>query len=679
MSAFSISETNGIFSAIEETRDSFQVTVDFRSVTTLSDLLNCYYSNGPIRFPSAILTESHGIVIVASAIKHTFPSNKSQWFVGVIAPRQKAGIYSIKADSVPSPLYSFELTDAVRVENLDFPGLAVRDSFNTTSCIPIPTPLLRVFELSEFDSVIDPKHLALKINESNLPEQAYQELLDFLFQAHISCYGTEIIRLSNPSSRGRESWSKFRQYLLDYPTQDGRNLHQSVNDEQSFASEDSDREESSPPPTNREVSSNSSSEDSTSAELSPYPKRQRTNYENHDILPWIKELQALNTTIATHILNAPSNSQATQILSLEDKSSWYKKSSETVRDWLINLRAGPNLLNPTELSTEMDSILKRISSKQQADIQIPMIISKMLNVRHFDCMATGQDFENWFKHGEFKQSKMVNDFSHAFGLNFHSVGPKDPMSKPIAVTSSNGLKHKVFVPSHFVELEDSAYNLLAIVSVIAGANHDSFATLALKELLKFYKSFKADIKQMCEIRGNLIQDIQMQLGNEWNAFLIRTSVESPDSGPDFAYVTNQIAKGKPPIPFLTESYSGPSFNHKQHIDRKPKYKKGIQQSGDRSNPVLNSNPQIQMEGSSDSEKSENYRKAFARRGVFRELNLPRVDSAGNSDNNGRDICMNFHVRHKCLRNNCSLFHGKISEEVITALLTKTKHLKVKRM
>ena len=81
--------------------------------------------------------------------------------------------------------------------------------------------------------------------------------------------------------------------------------------------------------------------------------------------------------------------------------------------------------------------MKQTSSKQQADIQIPVIISKAMNVRQFDCMATGQDYENWFKHGEFKQPKMVAKFSDAFGMNLHSLGPKNPINKPITVTSNN--------------------------------------------------------------------------------------------------------------------------------------------------------------------------------------------------------------------------------------------------
>lgn len=54
-----------------------------------------------------------------------------------------------------------------------------------------------------------------------------------------------------------------------------------------------------------------------------------------------------------------------------------------------------------------------------------------------------------------------------------------------------------------------------------------------------------------------------------------------------------------------------------------------------------------MEGTTDAEKLENFCKTFSCPGVFKDLNLPKVNSAGNLDNNGGIVCMNFQLT-KCL-------------------------------
>lgn len=51
----------------------------------------------------------------------------------------------------------------------------------------------------------------------------------------------------------------------------------------------------------------------------------------------------------------------------------------------------------------------------------------------------------------------------------------------------------------------------------------------------------------------------MQLGNEWNAFLIKASASPPTCSLDFEFVMSQIKKGKPPIPFLPDSFSSAAY------------------------------------------------------------------------------------------------------------------------
>jgi hypothetical protein len=684
MSSFTTAETNEIFKNLKA---KLPTPFEYEALE-LEEVLDSYSNENRPLFLT--YTESHGVVIIASAIKHVFPSNKSQWFVGVVSPKTIAGIYAIRVENAPHPSLTFKLSDEIRVANLDFPDIVTRDEIRTYSFAPFPNKLLAFMEQTEFVNAIDPKALAIKINGSDLPEVPSRRLLDFLFQCHAVISGAKILRLATPSVRGRESWTNLKSKTLD--TSDNQNQHSPIDMDGTTASVQ-DQQHGPHPTTGQEavdsdqestvihhaqhVTLDSSGDDSDSAESPIPPKRFKSYHNAADIGPWIRELQTLNTTMANHFLNVAATPQGSHILSLEDKSSWFKKAPETIREWLINLRAGPAMKIPTELSPEMDSIMKQTSSKQQADIQIPVIISKAMNVRQFDCMATGQDYENWFKHGEFKQPKMVAKFSDAFGMNLHSLGPKNPINKPITVTSNNGLKHKIFIPSHFVELEDAASNLLAIVSMIAGAGNTSFATMALQELLEFYRSFKADIKQMCEIRGNLLQDIQMQLGNEWNAFLIKASIAPPSSGPDFACVTNQIEKGKLPLPFLTESFSVPSQDYGRQNDRKPKDKTGKPPG----NALVNQSPQLRMEGSTDAERFENFKRDFLRRGAIKDLNLPKVDDNGRSSQTGKYMCMHFHIKHKCARVGCNLFHGKLSDDVISAVLAKTasKNLKVTKM
>lgn len=694
MSTFTQDEATGIFRILKSTIPYSIEQEDTQADLEFEDLLNSLSSDHKTQTPVLISTESHGPVIIVSAAKHTFPSSKSQWFVAVVSPQNIAGVYALKADKAINHSPSFKINDEVKVANLDFPDVVLKDEIKTRSFVPFPSQLFQIMEVTEFKNSIDPKALAEKINKVNLPEVTTHRLLEFLFQCHVTISGSKIFRLASPSARGRESWTSLRSSLL--MNMEGRHQPRSPEDE-SEKSQASMQGQESPSvhigqqqevssdhePNSRyhgqHVTIDSSSDDSDSADSDTPPKRFKSQHHgNTDIVPWIKELQTLNATMVNHFMNVSASSQNAQVLSLEDKSSWFKKAPETIREWLINLRAGPTMTHPTELSSEIDSILKQTSSKQQADIQIPVIISKAMNVRQFDCMASGQDYENWFKHGEFKQSKMVIKFSDAFGMNLHSLGPKNPINKPITVTSNNGLKHKVFIPAHFVELEDSASNLLAIASMIAGAGHESFATIALKQLLEFYRSFKSDIKQMCEIRRNLLEDIQMQLGNEWNAFLIKASVAPPNFGPDFACVTSQIEKGKLLLPFLPESPPEQPEDLGSRKGKKPGDKKNNSSKGGR----MNYSPQLRMEGATDAERHEQFRSDFlSRKGVFKELNLPKVDDSGKNSPNGKPICMYFHLKHKCGKGNCNLFHGKISDDVVAAILTKTasKNLKVTKM
>lgn len=665
MSNLSIPEVDNIINRYTKARFPPSILAEIPSSATIEDTLDWYDSISHHRFfPSIIFTESHGIVIILSAIKHTFPSSKFQWFTTVIAPKSVAGIYAMKIDKPTASLPNFTINDEVRVNNSDFPGILNKDSISKVSCVPFPTTLLEVLSDSEFLESIDAKKLAIRIESHLGSENVPQTLIDFLFQCHVTGINPEEVKLSLPSARGRESWVKLKDMLSNVPINEL--------DSPNFSTR-LDCDYSSVPPVRKHSTAGSLSDESDDMD-SNVPKKPRRNLDGYDLYPWLKEIQSLNVTLANKIMSTAADNQTSNVLSLEDKSSWFKKAPETIREWLINLRAGPTMENPVELSCEMDSILKKTSSKQQADLYIPVLIGKMTNVRHFDCMAGGQDFENWFKHGEFKQSKMVSDFAQAFGMNFHSLGPKDPINKPFTVTSANGLKHKVFIPAHFVELEDSAANLLALNMVIAGAGHESYATLALRKLLEFYRSYKTDIKQMCEFRSNLLQDIQIQLGNEWNAFLIKASSSPPNAVPDFEFVTSQIERGKPPMPFLPVPTPNQPYTRKNNYDGKQNGKKNNAHIEDR----VNHNPQVQMEGSNDNERFDAFRKQFGQKGLFRSLSLPTVDSSGNASRQGKPICMHFQLANKCSRKVCSFHHGKLSEDVLATLIEKTKHLKVKK-
>jgi hypothetical protein len=329
----------------------------------------------------------------------------------------------------------------------------------------------------------------------------------------------------------------------------------------------------------------------------------------------------------------------------------------------------------------MEQLLKQVSSKQQAELQIPALISKVLGTRHSDCMANGTIYENWFRHGDFRQTQLVNDFTKAWGFNFHSLGPKDPISKTFTATSDTGMKHKLFIPSHFSELEDSASNLLSLVTIISGEGNESYAKSSIEKLLIFYKNFKSDIKSLCSIRANLLADIQIQLGNEWNSFLTTCSTAPPTEEPDFQFVTNQLAKGKLPIPFLPHDFKHPGDTH----PLKPGGNQKLSNSGDEkyNSPTskVNKHPQIKMDGNTSDERSQNFKAAFGRKDAFKSLNIPRVDQQGNvklEGPGGHLVCMNFHIRHVCRQKPCNYYHGKLSEEFINRFLQKSreKNLKV---
>ncbi len=263
-------------------------------------------------------------------------------------------------------------------------------------------------------------------------------------------------------------------------------------------------------------------------------------------------------------------------------------------------------------------------------------------------------------------------------MNLHAMGPKNTIYDSITATSPSGLKNRVFIPGHFSELEDSATNLLALVSVISGEGNDSFAKLGLEKLISFYKRYKADIKQLCEVKPNLLADIQMQFGNEWNSFLVDATQGPTLKEPDFEFVTKQIERGKPPIPILPDDFQISSASSKKEGKiRKPNNPTPVDRSPD---PVSNSQPQLKLGGNSDHERREAFKAKF-KRNLLSSFNLPKVDKNGKPKADGNIICLSFHLLHTCRRRNCRFFHGKLDEESINQMLARSRehHLGISKL
>ena len=661
MSTLSVQQLESVKAALSTTIQSRETTTDSQP-RDITPFLSQFYDQQTNRI-SLIQVDSIGIIAFIDAKTHIFPSKKKKFFVTVIAPSSKAGVYALTFANADNLSQSFSITDEIKVEYSTFPKFLEPLEIESTSAVLLPVRDSSLLFESIFADKIEPSILAQHLQENNEDCSRLDRVIEFLLQCSLKVVREHKFSLSTPSLQGKETWQKM---LLELPVQS----HDQAN------ANSEDESEAIPIDNESDIQLSSDSESDV-----PTNKRRRTSTaDSLQMLPWIKEIQALNSTLVNHIMtsaNAPNLNHS--VLSLDDKSCWLKKMPEVAKGLLIHLRAGPNNPSPSNLSVEMETFLKGCSSKQQAEIQLPAFISKFTQSRFFDCMVSGQELENWFKIGDVKQAHLVNNFAKAYGLNFHAMGPKSTILEPITATSPSGLKNKVFIPGHFSELEDSAINLLALVSVISGDGNDSFAKLGLEKLIQFYKRYKADIKQLCEVKANLLADIQMQLGNEWNSFLVDVTQRHATKEPDFEFVTKQIERGKPPIPILPDDFqvSSSSFTTNGKA-RKPFQPPPVDRDH---TPLPNSHPQLKIGGNSDTERTEAFRAKF-KRNLLPSFKLPKVDKNGKPKADGNYVCLAFHLLHSCpRRNQCKFFHGRLDDESVNQILTKSRehHLGISKL
>ncbi len=326
--------------------------------------LNQFYRQQTNRI-SLIQVDPIGIIAFIDAKTHTFPSKKTKLFVTVVAPSDKAGVYVLNFNAADNLSQSFSVTDETRLEYSNFPEFLEPSEFESTSAVLLPVKDSSLLFESTFANKIEPSIFAQRLKETNDNCSHLERVMEFLFQCSVKVLREHRFSLSTPSSQGKDTWQKMLQEL---PVQS-----QDLSDTSS-----EDESEVAPMVQNSEIQLSSDSDSEA-----PSNKRRRTSDSGQlQMLPWIKEIQALNSTLVNHIMTSSNASNLNQgVLSLDDKSSWLKKMPEVMKGFLINLRAGPDNPSPSNLSMEMETFLKNCSSKQQAEIQMPALISKFTQSR----------------------------------------------------------------------------------------------------------------------------------------------------------------------------------------------------------------------------------------------------------------------------------------------------------
>ena len=136
MSTLSVQQLESVKAALSTTIQSRETTADSQP-RDITPFLSQFYDQQTNRI-SLIQVDSIGIIAFIDAKTHIFPSKKKKFFVTVIAPSSKAGVYALTFANADNLSQSFSITDEIKVEYSAFPKFLEPLEVESTSAVLLP-------------------------------------------------------------------------------------------------------------------------------------------------------------------------------------------------------------------------------------------------------------------------------------------------------------------------------------------------------------------------------------------------------------------------------------------------------------------------------------------------------------------------------------------------------------
>jgi len=607
------------------------------------NLFSFLFDSNDLIAPLMALSASGELIVLKEIKEHTFPRSQAISFASKIAPAQSMGIFQIELSNLESTKESLILPTTWNSGDFDNQTVA-KETIEPESMIYFPHSWLYMLAEEPHLEKIDPTILLREVirNRYNVHEMIADQVIKFLIQnivGYIPTLGFNLIE--GPIKRGKSTWDLLLSNLR---------IHQPIpiniqtNDTESPIEE----EES-----NESVTLQDNEEDT---KFSPNSKRM--------FLMLKAQFSSMNESMIKGLIQV-SEAKSSNILRLEDKEGFLKKLPDHAKDVFINLRASQALPHPTELDSNFSGILAKIKSKSHAYEQIIFMVAKAAGKKDLDCLIDAQTLENFFKFGEVRNRRPITSFERSFGLNNFALGPSGPSKGTFSVSSDTGNKHISFIADNVAELITAYKNLKFFVSFITGSN-DSFASTGLEELINFLDDNAITIKESSKDIPNFIAELQIQTGNTWARFVANCAHESPKSPPDFSHFIESVESGRTFAPVLRSinvniPTSNGNSNKKQKLgkDDKKLFKEQNRIS------TINNNPQLFIEGSSDTDRENKFKRIFPDKNTIKNLKF-------SVDEENKTICLHFHFLHRCGYKNCHFSHKQLSNEMVNKIINISK-------
>lgn len=616
----------------------------------LSFLFDSIESNELIA-PLMALSASGEIIVLKEIKEHTFPRSPAISFASKIAPVQNMGVFQIELANLDSTKEPLVLPTTWITGNFDNSDVA-KETIVPESMVYFPHSWLYMLAEEPHLEKIDPTILLREVirNRYNVHEKIAEQVIKFLIQSivgYIPTLGFNFIE--GPIKRGKSTWDLLLSNLRIYQPIP---INTHTNDAESTI----DEEES------NETDILQNNEEDT--KFSPNSKKM--------FIMLKAQFSSLNETMIKNLVQV-SESKSSNILRLEDKEGFLKKLPDHAKDVFINLRASKALPNPKELDSNFSGILAKIKSKSHAYEQIIFTVAKAAGKRDLDCLIDAQTLENFFKFGEVRNRRPITSFEKSFGLNNFALGPSGPSKGTFQVTSDTGNKHISFIASNVSELITAYKNLKFFVNFITGTN-DSFASIGLAELIHFLDDNAITIKESSKDIPNFVAELQIQTGNTWARFIANCAHESPKNPPDFSHFIESVESGRTFAPVLRSvDVNNPTSNN--NSNKKARLGKDDKKSGKEPNRanIINNSPQLFLEGNSDQDKENKFRRIFPDRNTIKNMKF-------STDEDNKAICLHFHILHRCGFKPCHFSHKPLSNEMINKIMnvSKEKHLGISK-